>query len=140
MADTTPIIARWKDDPSVWCPDGDEIATALQDRGKTVVIKRKSGDDRKQKFPLLEKLANKVYASLMKAYNPEGCTKNISRGRIPLYKELILSRRHVDVVDTDPFFHKYATDGKVYLIQNVPLNSGIDQAIDHFQDFCEQQS
>ena len=22
MADTPPIIARWKDDPSVWCPDG----------------------------------------------------------------------------------------------------------------------
>ena len=51
----------------------------------------------KNRFPLLEKLAQKLYCAIAKEYrNPEGLTVNASRGKQPLLKEMILSRRHVD--------------------------------------------
>ena len=63
-----------------------------------------------------------------------GLTKNVSRGRVPLYKELVLKRRHVDVTDCHPFFHEQQSGGKVYLITNNTINCGVDVAIDSFQE------
>lgn len=57
-----------------------------------------------------------------------------------LVKELVVSRRHVDVCETDPFFHQFANDRKVYIIQNTPQNFGIDIAIDHFQNYRLKQT
>jgi hypothetical protein len=65
---------------------------------------------------------------------------NSSRGKQPLYKELLLSWRHVDVTETDQFFHQYVKDGKVFLISNNPTNSGIDIAIEHFQVYIQHQA
>jgi hypothetical protein len=51
----------------------------------------------------------------------------------------VLGPRHVDVTETNPFFHSYGADGKVYLITNNPSTCGADIAVDRFQDFIQQQ-
>jgi hypothetical protein len=133
------MSSRWKDNASVY-PSAGEIAAALQDQGKVVVVKRKGGNLNKHRYPLIEKLASKVYAKIRQEFAPDGLTKNVSRGKTPLYKEILLSRRHVDVTETDPFFLEYTQDGKVFLINNSPVHCGLDHSIDHFQDFVLQQT
>ena len=88
-------------------PDAVEIAKALQDLGK----KDKKG---KQKYPLLEKLAAKLYSNIQRLYNnPDGLTKNVSRGKMPLVQGIAMLRKHKDIHETDSSFHSYRKEGKV---------------------------
>ena len=137
MADNVASI-RWKDNASVY-PEAEEIVVALQDAGKRVVVKRKGSETYKHKYPLDEKLANKIYGSIQKVINPEGLTQNITRGREPLLRDIIILRRSTDVHKTDPFFHRHGKDGKVLIISNDPAHAGIDKCIDHFQEYIYHQ-
>ena len=117
-------------------PPVEEIAFALQDEGKEKVIKRKSGEIKQHKFALIEKLARKVYSNIMKEFNnPDGLTKNVSRGTAPLYKEIILKRRHVDTHETNVFFHQFGKNGKVFLLANDIAHCGLELCIQSFQDY-----
>ena len=40
----------------------------------------------------------------------------------------------------DPFFHQCGRDGKVYLISNVTRHSGVDIAVEMFQEHIVQQN
>jgi hypothetical protein len=64
----------WKDCEEIY-PSSDEIARALQDEGSAMTIRGKTRDV-KHKFPLIEKLASKIYNEVQKRYNPECLTKN----------------------------------------------------------------
>ena len=113
-------------------PDAVEIAKALQDLGK----KDKKG---KQKYPLLEKLAAKLYSNIQRLYNnPDGLTKNVSRGKMPLVQGIAMLRKHKDIHETDSSFHSYGKEGKVYLIANDVRTCGLDIAIMHFQRHIQQ--
>lgn len=118
-------------------PTPEEIVLALQDVGKSEKVKRKGREITRQKYPLLEKLARKVYTNIQKEINPEGLTKNVSRGAQALYKEFVLLRKHVDISETNVFFHSYGKDGQVFLITNEPQHSGLDVAIGNFQSSIE---
>jgi hypothetical protein len=118
-------------------PSPEEIVGALQDVGKSETVKRKGREITRQKYPLILKLARKIYTNIQKELNPEGLTKNISRGAQALYKEIVLVRRHVDISETDVFFHSYGIDGQVFLITNEPKRCGIDVAIGNFQSSIE---
>ena len=121
-------------------PPAEEIATALQDLGKRHTVKQKGKEVTIHKYPLVDKLAAKLYGAILSAYNnPEGMTKNKTRGRQFIYKDIVMSRRHRDVHETDPFFHKFGSDGKVFVITNNPRHSGIDVCIHNFQKSIEQQ-
>lgn len=104
MASSGSTGERWKDCERV-CPTAQEIAVALQDTGKKEAVKKKGAADAvKHKFSSVQKLAARIHVSTQKQFgNPDGLTKNVSRGKIPLAKEITLSRRHVDVSETDPF-------------------------------------
>ena len=112
----------------------EEIAAALQDQGKRHTTKQKGKDVVKHKYPLVDKLAGKLYSAILTAFNnPEGLTKNKTRGKQFLYKDIVQSRRHRDISETDPFFHQFGKDGKGYVITNDPRHAGIDVCIDNFQ-------
>ena len=116
-------------------PSAEEIVVALQDLGKGKVVKQKKRDVQQHKYPLIEKLATKLYTGIQKEFNnPDGLTKNVTRGKQPLIREIIMARRHVDVSETHPFFHQHGRDGKVYLIANSPGHCGLDIAVKRFQD------
>jgi hypothetical protein len=61
-----------------------------------VTVTRKGKEEVKHKFPAIEKLANQVYSSIRANFNAEGSTKNVTRGKVPLYQEIVLSHRQVD--------------------------------------------
>ena len=95
---------RWKDRATVY-PPAEEIVKALQDRGKKVKVTEKGTERIKHKFEIAGKLVAKVYKSIRDQFNkPPGLTENVHRGKQPLLKEFIISRKHVDVSETDPFF------------------------------------
>jgi hypothetical protein len=130
---------KWRDKVAVY-PPFHEIVTALQDVGKAETAKKKGKDVPRHKYPLIEKLASKIFVSIQREFNkPEGLTKNVSRGKVPLYKEIILARKHVDVSETAVVFHSYAKDGKVFLVQKNPVNAGLDICIDRFQNHVLSQ-
>ena len=130
---------KWSECQAVY-PPPEEIVKALQDLGTKKKEKKGGKEVTKHKFAAVEKVASKIYNSIRKEFNnPEGLTKNTSRGRTPLLKNLILNRRHVDITETDPFFHQYGKEGKVFIITNTPSHSGIDVAIDSFQEHIKQQ-
>ena len=107
-----------------------KIAAALQDRGKEVPGKHKGKPIVKHKFPLVEKLAAKLYNGILLHFgNPEGLTKNATQGKLPLFQEIVLGRHHTDVAMTDPFFHPYQEDGKVYIISNDTCTCGLDKCV-----------
>jgi hypothetical protein len=114
-------------------PDSEEIVVALQDVGKSETVKRKGREITRQKYPLLLKLARNLYTNIQKECNPDGLTKNVSRGAQALYKELVLLRKQVDISETHVFFHSYGKDGMVFLIANEPMRCGVDVAIGNFQ-------
>jgi hypothetical protein len=131
--------ARWRDNEKIY-PPAQEIATALQDLGMRHVTKQKGKEVTKHKYPLIDKLAGKVYSSILTEFNnPEGVTKNKTRGKQFLYKDIVQSRRHRDISESDPFFHSYGKDGKVYLVTNDPRHSGIDVCVENFQRSIEEQ-
>jgi hypothetical protein len=116
----------------------EEIAEALQDPGKQVTVKEKGTEQTRHKFPLMEKLAAKIFTNIQREFNkPDGLTKNVSRGKMPLLKEILMGCCHTDISETDPFFHRFGTEGKVYLLMNNPVHSGLDIAIKQFQKYIE---
>jgi hypothetical protein len=130
------VKMRWKDEPKIY-PPVEEVIAALQDVGKAVKVTQKGKDTMKTRFVLMEKLALKVYTQIKKVFNPEGLTKNATRGKQRLFKEILLSRKHVDVTELDVFFHPYAKDGKVYTISNSRVHCRLDLAIEAFQKDLE---
>jgi hypothetical protein len=127
----------WKDCKAVY-PPIEEICTALQDLGKHQVVKIKGKEVRQHRYPLVEKLAAKIYASIQGAFsNPEGLTKNVSRGKMTLVRDIIIRRRYTDIAETDPFFHKYGNDGKVYIVTNSTEHAGLDVCLKSFQEAIE---
>ena len=106
---------------------------ALQDPGVQRKQKKKEKEVLVTKFSLIEKLGSKIFKSIGEIYKPEGWDKNVSRGRSPLCQQLIMRRDAKDVCETDPFFHLYAQDGKVYLITNNKETCGIEICIEAFQ-------
>lgn len=56
----------WKDGDIY--PKAEEIALALQDPGKAKVVKKKGSELSQFKFPLIEKLCNKIYNNIMKEF------------------------------------------------------------------------
>jgi hypothetical protein len=127
----------WKDCPEVY-PSFDEIITAMQDIGKHQVGKHKGKEVRQHRYPLVEKLSAKIYSSILLEFNnPEGLTKNVSRGKMGLAREIIIRRRHTDITETDPMFHPYGSGGKVYLVTNSTEHAGLDVCLKCFQDSTE---
>ena len=123
----------WKDSPNIY-PPPEEIVEALQDCGKKEKATKKGREYERQRFLAIEKLARKIYNAIREEFkNPEGLTKNVSRGAQGLYKEIVLLRKHADVTETDAFYHQYGKEGKVYLIANSPSRSGLDIAVNNFQ-------
>ena len=125
---------KWNDCQAVY-PPPQEIALAPQDKGKKDTVKKKGGEVDRWKFPALEKLARKIYNAIQKEFkNPEGLTKNVTRGCQVLCQELVILRKSLDISEAHPFFHEFGCKGKVYLITNNPANSGVDVAISKFQE------
>jgi hypothetical protein len=125
---------RWKDNPNVY-PPFEEIVEALQDPGKEEKKVKKKKEVTYHRFPLIEKLALKVYKNILVMFNkPEGLTVNTSRGKVPLYQAIVLQRKHMDVNETPPVFHGYGKDGKVFAITTSTVHGGLDIAIERFQD------
>jgi hypothetical protein len=134
---TSSASTLWKDCKAVY-PPIDEIVTALQDLGKHQVVKNKGKEVHQHRYPLVEKLAAKIYAAIQHEFNnPEGLTKNVSRGKMTLVRDIILRRRHADITETDPFFHKYGNDGKVFIITNSTKHAGMDVCLKTFQEAIE---
>lgn len=129
---------RWKNNPSIY-PPVEEVAKALQDEGKSVKVKQKGREVNVYKYPVLDKLATKIATSIQRVINPEGLTKNITRARQPLLKELVLGRKHMDLSEVNPFFIPFGKNNKVFLLADSPVHCGLDLAIDAFQDFVEHQ-
>jgi hypothetical protein len=127
----------WKDCHAVY-PPFEEIVTAIQDLGKHQVVKHKGKEIRQHRYPLVEKLAAKIYASIQTEFhNPEGLTKNVSRGKMTLVRDIIIRRRHTDISETDPIFHPYGSNGKVYIVTNSTIHAGLDVCLKSFQDSIE---
>lgn len=130
---------KWKDDIAVH-PQAKEIAFALWDPGQNSNAKVKESTCVKHEFPRIVKLAGKIHTNIQRQFHdPEGLTKNVSRGKQPPHREIIPSRKHVDISETNPFFHEFGVDGKVFVLGNKPKNSGLNLAIGHFQDHTDQQ-
>jgi hypothetical protein len=129
-------MTRWKDVAAIY-PSAEDIVLALNDKGEKVKKKEKGKEVIRTKFPLMEKLALKVFQNIVKMIKPEGMDTNVTRGKRKFMTELLLLRKHVDVHELDVFFHRYAKDGKVFTISNSPLNSGLDLAIEAYQKDVE---
>ena len=139
MSGTNATPPAWKDNDNIY-PPAAEIAAALQDMGKRQVVKQKGREVPIHKYPMIDKLAGKIYASILSLYNnPEGLTKNKTRGKQFLYRDIIQSCRHRDISESDPFFHQFGKDGKVFVITNHTRHAGIDVCVQNFQRSIEHQ-
>ena len=138
MSGAASLPPAWKDNNNLY-PPAEEIATALQDTGKRHTMKQKGREVSIHKYPLIDKLALKLYTAIVSLYKPDGVTKNKTRGRQFLYKDLVQSRRHRDISETDPFFHQFGKEGKVFLITNDTRHAGVDVCVQNFQRSVEQQ-
>ena len=115
--------------------DVTEIAAALQDQGKTSTKKVNGRHQSMTTFPLIQKLCTKtIYQAIQTLYNPDSLTTNISRGREPLVTIVLVARKRADVHTLHPFFHQFAEGGKTYIINNDPVNCGMNIPIKQFQD------
>ena len=95
----------WKDCKAIY-PPKEEIASALQDRGNVQSTRSKGKEIKKHKFPLIEKLAAKIYTAIQREFkNPKCLTQNVSRGKLPLAKVIVVHRSLKDITETHPFFH-----------------------------------
>jgi hypothetical protein len=125
--------------PDLWCecmdiyPDAQEIATALQDPGKRHSKTVNGSQQQVSTFPLIQKICTKIYQRIQTLYNPDGLTKNITRGRESLTSLVLLSRKLTDAMYLDVFFHRFAKNGQVYTITNNPIHCGLDIPIKEFQ-------
>jgi hypothetical protein len=124
---------RWKDCESIYPPE-EEIVEALQDPGKNQQVKRKGRDVSIHRYPLIEKLAGKIFGFIQKEFKPDGLTKNSTRGKQPLLQEILLSRKHFDLSECPPAFHRFGKEGKVYLL-TTSQTAGLEVAVDRFQDY-----
>ena len=133
---STPSLALpefWADCQAIY-PDASEIAEALQDPGKKAMKVVNGVRQPFTTFPLIQKLSSKIYQQIQAVYhNPEGLTKNTSRGRESLAGNILMARKLSDATNLDPFFHKYAINGQVYIVTNNPINSGLNIPIKEFQ-------
>ena len=129
---TTTLPELWSALPAIY-PDPGEIIEALQDPGKKVM--KLVGGTRQPvtNFPLIQRLSSKIYQSIQTIYNPEGLTKNSTRGSQSLASSILLARKSTDATTLDPFFHQYAKNGRVYIITNNPVHSGLDIPIKEYQ-------
>jgi hypothetical protein len=123
---------NWSDCMAIY-PDASEIATSLQDPGKKVMKIMNGTRQPVTTFPLIQKLCTKIYQSIRTIYNPDGLTKNATRGRESLAATILMARKLQDVTTLDPFFHKFAKNGQVYILTNNPDHSGLDIVIKEFQ-------
>lgn len=136
---TTTSISRdslpefWSDCKTIY-PDSSEIAAALQDPGKKVMKIVNGTRQPNTSFPLIQKLCTKIYQAIQSIYNPDGLTKNVTRGREALASLILCLRKTQDVTNLDPFYHKYAVKGQVFIITNDPVHSGINIAIKQYQE------
>lgn len=129
---------KWKDCLEL-CPSPEEIVEALQDPGAQKKVKKRGKEQLVTKFPLVEKIGTVIHKKMLKVHNkPDGMDTNSTRGKIPLCIEIIQRRHHVDISETDVFFHPHGKQGNVFIITNNPDDSGIDLAIDGFQQHCIQ--
>ena len=113
-----------------------EIALTVQDPGKPYSAKEKGKSVTRYKYPLLEKLSSKLCTSIERQFPDSPLTKNQTRLKKALVFHITSSRKHVDAVEQDPFYLPFSKDGKVFLITNNPTTSGLNIAINRFQDAC----
>mmetsp|Transcript_121592 Transcript_121592/g.349491 ORF Transcript_121592/g.349491 Transcript_121592/m.349491 type:complete len:342 (-) Transcript_121592:231-1256(-) len=78
-------------------------------------------------------MSSKIYQKIQTLYNPEGLTKNATRGRDSLANCILLHRKLSDVTQLDVFFHKYAKNGQVYTITDNPSHCGLDIPVKEYQ-------
>ena len=129
----------WRDCEDL-CPPADEIALALQDLGEKKKMTKKGKETHITKHAAVEKLAAKIWNNINRVcMKPDGMTKNVTRGKMPLALEILQRRRHVDLNEVSTFFHKYGQQGKVYLITNDVETCGVDHAINGFKEHIKQQ-
>lgn len=128
-----PPPLEWKECKALY-PPKDEIARAFQDAGQRKEYTKKGKKFYQTRFPEIEKLTVKVWNKIMEIYNPDGMPKNVTRGKTPLLKEIVLRRKHVDASDLDIFFHPHSKDGKVFIISDNTDHCGLDLAISGFQE------
>ena len=86
----------------------------------------------KTSFPLLERLARKLYDDLKAKFTRTvhkefGLTENVSRAKEAIVASLCELRKHVDVSETNIFFHSYGNKGKVFMIGNNPTTAILRQ-------------
>lgn len=123
---------RWKDNPSIY-PPAHEIAKGINDHG--------NAGSKGHRYPALEKLCLALFQSVSKTFGkPEGLDTNSTRGKRKIAEILLLKRKSVDIVETDPFFHPFGKDGKVFVLTNNPNNCGLDVVVDALQDCCQAQA
>ena len=124
--------SSWKDKTQIY-PPCEEIAITLQDKGRKK--KAKKGNHDLHCYPLIEKLSAKVYNAILKHFNnPDGLTKNVSRGKLRLAKEIIHQRKLIDQSELHIFFHKYAVNGQVFTLTNSTVDCGLSVVIEQFQE------
>ena len=129
-----PIAPKeWKNNLQIYTYPN-EILSILHDPGVPVAGRGKGNGGPAHRFRLLEKLCAKIYANILMCHpNYVGFDKNVSRGKMHLLSEIIMLRKHVDVVESHPFFHAFAKDGKVFMLMNDPRTCGLDVAIGNLQ-------
>jgi hypothetical protein len=94
---------RWKDSESNY-PFHEEIADTIRDHGQAKRVKTKAGEETRTKLPKIEKLVAKVYSGTQKELNHPGMDKNIGREKEPLYRDLNISRKLVEITTVDSYF------------------------------------
>lgn len=84
-------------------------------------------------YPKIQKICSQIYHQIQALYNPEGLTKNTTRGRESLASLVLMYRKLSDAMNLDVFFHSYARNGQVYIITNNPAHCGLDIPLKEFQ-------
>eukprot|EP00980_Cylindrotheca_fusiformis_P018205 scaffold5895_cov150-Cylindrotheca_fusiformis.AAC.2 len=134
-------MSRWKDDTSIF-PSLEFILECLQDQGQQITkTDSTTGQTLKvARYKKLGKLATQVYQAIIKKFEPEGLTKNISRGKDSLLKGLIGNRKEFCVSITPRSFHPYQQEGQVLAFCPTEPYAGLDRVIDQYQDWCSNNN
>ena len=132
----TSLPTEWRDNKEIY-PSPEVIADALQDLGRSKETKSKGRTVKETKYPKMEKMCTGIYKKIQMIYKPVGFTTNQTRGSKALIMECLLCRKHKDIFNCEAFFHPYGKEGKVYVITNDPIDSGLSIAIKGFQDHVE---
>jgi hypothetical protein len=122
----------WSDHPDIF-PSPTEIASALQDPGKSQMKVLKGAKQPITTFPRIQKLCTKLYQQIQGLFKPEGLTKNSTRGRDALVSLILMHRSRKDVATLDVFFHSFAVGGQVFTITNNTTHCGLDIPMNEYQ-------